>query len=234
MSTPNNWDHRTTFGQDMFFLIFDAQDNGTEMANCATMCHSTGMKTTGGGHADAWKWMAAISPYAYLAEDLWISASSSDSDATINYYFYRDNEQYLLPWKMNKDTLQPASVLYWGDAVDFANDAILNPLGYFWPDGFIIPGYVIDSSIWHSTTRNDNSMNNVRAMSSFNSSSNTWTVVFSRALNTGKNDDVDLSVLDSVQVTLAATDDHPAVVYYPATKPAHSGSAPFWLILKPE
>lgn len=235
MSSPNNWDHRTTFGQDMFFLIFDAQDNGTEGANCATMCHSTGMKTTGGGHADAWRWMSAISPYAFLAEDLWASASSTIGDALINDYFYRYNgiNSATAPDSMHEDTINQVSVLYLSEAITFRNDAVLNPFGYSWPEGFIMPGYIIDSSIWQATTRNDNSRNNVRSISSFESGTNIWTVVFSRALNTGKADDVDFSALDSVQVTLAATDDHPAVVYYPATKPPHSGSAPFWLILKP-
>ncbi len=231
LSQLNFWDYRNLIGQDMLFILLDAQDNGTEKADCATMCHADGMKTTGGGHADVWKWMATASVPAKMAVDKWLSGTGSAADATINDYAIRDNENFGVPQWMHEDSTEiEVPVLYWNDAITFKNDALLN--GTTWPVDYIMPGYVIDSTLFHLDT--SRSLNDVRSIAEYNPTAHDWTVVFARPLNTGHiYDDVNMAGLDSIQLSLAATSNHPDSVIAPQTKPAHSGSVPFWMILKP-
>jgi len=235
-SSSSLWEHVTTEGQDMFFILFDNQDNGTEGADCATMCHpGEGMKTTGGGMADAWRWMSTCTMPGKMADDIWwdgATPSTDTADATINKYVFRDNDDGNRPRYVHEDTM-----LYTGVFLYIEDTLKYNPLEPTrWPTGHRIPGFVTDSSIYGAPDRNDNSRNNVRAIAIFDSTGSstgwTWTVAFARALNTGYNDDVDLSTLDSVQVTVAATNDHPQETFG-GPKPAHSGSKPFYIILKP-
>ena len=231
MALPNIWDYLNLIGQDMLFIIFDAQDNGTEMADCATMCHADGMKTTGGGHADVWKWMATASVPARMAIDKWLSGTGSAADATINDYAIRDNNNYGVPQWMHEDSVEiEVPVLYWDKAVTFKNDALLSDTT--WPENYIMPGYVIDSTLFYLDT--SRSLNDVRSIAEYNPTAHDWTVVFARPLNSGHiYDDVNMAGMDSIQLSLAATSNHPDSVIAPQTKPAHSGSEPFWMILKP-
>ncbi len=232
LTTPiETWEFGDLVGQDMFFVIFDGGNNGTEKADCATMCHTSGMATTGGGNADAWKWMSTSTFPGKMAEDQWIGAAGTNSDAVINKYVYRNNHDAGQPFWVHEDTSAYTGVfLYLDDTVKY--DPIDND---YWPENFIVPGFVIDSTIYAAADRNNNSLNNVRAIARFDSSGVntnwTWTLVMARALNTGKVDDVNLLPLDSVQITIAATNNH--FQSNAATKPEHSGSKPFYLILKP-
>lgn len=222
------WEHVTSEGQDVFSIIFDVRDNGTEGADCASMCHTTSMKTTGGGHADVWKWMSTATSPGKMAEDQWWDATGTDQDATINLYVYRSNYSQALPSYMHPDTTEfQGPFLYISEEVEFDN------LGIDWPTTYKMPGYRIDSTIFHSPIRGSTSLNDVKAISEFDNTGSQqsdylWTVVFARALNTGHSDDINLAGVDSLQVTVAATHN-----YNPVTKPQHSGSRPFWLILKP-
>jgi hypothetical protein len=225
------WDAGDLVGQDMFFILFDGQDNGTERADCATMCHTPIMKTTGGGHADAWKWMSTSTFPVFMSDDLWFTPTGTEDDNTVNAYIWRLNyDAGFRPRWMHVDTTDfHGPFLYWRERRDytFQDDAM-------WPVGDTIPGYVVDDTLYSSVTRNNNSRNNVRAVAKFDSTGArtewTWTLAFSRALNTGNSDDVNLAVLDSVQITMAATNNHHT---NPLNQPEHSGSKPFWLILKP-
>lgn len=228
------WDNYYTSGQDVFSMIMDAGNNGTEMADCATMCHATTMRTTGGGIADAWTWKSGSLFFAKMAEDMRVNAVSTEDDsrgaATINDYPYRVNWQAidsLRPMYMNPDTFD-----YHNLYLDYSNILTLNNF-LDWPLGYEMPGYVIDFSIFGAANRTESSMNDVRAIAEYDSTGAdanqyTWTVVFERALNTTHTtDDAIISGLDSVQATIAVThnDNRKAVV-------EHSGSEPFWIILK--
>jgi hypothetical protein len=225
-----DWTQDTAFGEDKFFILFDAQNNGDEGADCATMCHATEHKTTGGGNADVWKWMATKTNPAFLAEDEWWGGTGRGEDLTaINTFAYRSNLNNLAqtPIYMHvDDTLFKGPYLYTSDTVS------LNPTFPF-PAGYALPGYYIDSTIYNSPDRGQSSRWDVLAVAEHDSSvamaERTWTVVFARALNTGYGDDVNLAALDSVQVTIAAThNDNPDD---PDIWDEHSGSKPFWVIL---
>lgn len=231
------WEHVTSEGEDKFFVLFDAGDNGTEKANCATMCHSTSMSTTGGGHADVWNWKSTSTDPGRLADDEWLSSTSLAFDAIYpGMYAYQSNwrpdqgEPYApeTPLMMHKtDTAFHGSVLYKEDAVIFRVDRAWKV------PGDTMPGYIIDSTIHSITDGSAGSRWDVRVVSRHDniSTPHTWTVVFSRALYTGNNDDADLSGLDSVQVTIAAASDQSSDMTNYSWQ--HSGSKPFYIILKP-
>ncbi|MEW5923884.1 MAG: ethylbenzene dehydrogenase-related protein [Candidatus Zixiibacteriota bacterium] len=225
-----NFEQNTYEGEDKLLFLFDAQNNGTEKADCASMCHVTEHYTTGGGNADAWKWLATKTSPGWMGEDEWWNNSDRLLDARQpNMYVYREN------W--NSQTKHP----YWmhTDGPDFTepflyleDTATFNPLNPGWATGDRIPGYAIDSTIYKSGARTLSSVWDIAAISHFDSSGEvtswSWTVVMARALNTGHADDVNLSSLDSVQIAVAATNNDAV----DATT-AHSGSKPFYLILKP-
>jgi len=225
-----NFEQNVFEGEDMFFVLFGGANNGTERADCATMCHVTEHHTTGGGNADVWKWMATRTAPGLLAEDEFWGASGRDLDAIqVNTYVYRTNwdGNFSQPkWMHSTGTAYTEPYLYLSDT---ANEYM--PLG--WTYNARIPGYGIDGGIHDALSRTMSSRWDVIAISEFDStgadmSAWTWTVVFARALNTGHADDIDLSAMDSVQVTIAATHNDPE-----SSTPAHSGSEPFWLILNP-
>ncbi len=219
-------------GEDKFFILFDNGDNGTEKANCATMCHGTSMTTsTDSGNVDVWNWKSTTTAPGRLAEDEWWSHDTAKSDVEPyalnlyidNWYPYHVTGGGLRPWKMHSaDTAFHGAVLYTEDAIEYKSTKE-------WQLGYIMPGYVIDTTVYYSSYRSANSRWDVITASRYDSISvsSTWTVVFMRNLYTGNDDDAMLSVIDSVQIAVAAADNHTTDAYQ------HSGSKPFYLILKP-
>jgi hypothetical protein len=229
------WEHLTySGGEDELMLLFDAGDNGTEKADCATMCHATLMNTTGGGRADCWKWKSTTTYPGKMGEDEYWSSTGRHLDATINAYVYKTN------WDANtatpdfmhvNDTAFHSPFLYIDDTTNMDNANI------HWPTGYMMPGYIIDSTIYYSPTRTNNSRWDIRAVAKYDSTAGGapyyWTVVMARALNTGHaTDDADFSGVDSVQVTMAISDAFMNDALVPTAK-VHSGSKPFYIILKP-
>jgi hypothetical protein len=230
------WEHVTyDGGEDELMLLFDAGDNGTEKADCATMCHATSMSTTGGGHADCWKWKSTTTYPGKMGEDEYWSSTGRELDATVNDYVYRGNwdGNASTPDFMHVDTFAfTGPFLYVDDTTDMNN--LLN-----WPSdpGYVMPGYFIDSTIYKSPTRTNNSRWDIRAVAKYDSTAGGtpyyWTVVMARALNTTHTaDDADLSGVDSVQVTMAISDAFMKDDLVPGAT-VHSGSKPFYIILKP-
>ena len=231
------WEHITLAdyggGEDAFMVIFDAGDNGNEGADCSSMCHAVvdGMATTGGGHADAWCWKSAKLAPAYLAEDNWWTGSGNflDPPAAINpQQPYRENWNSMFSrplWMHTDDTSFVGPYLYVEDAIDYDPNPFI---GWESAIGYKMPGYLIDTTIHSDASRNDRW--NVLTASVYDSinSPHTWTVVFSRALAPTTINDVDFRDLDSIQVTVAASNDH-TFGEDPAWR-NHSGSVPFYII----
>lgn len=234
------WEHITTYelggGEDAFMIVFDAGDNGDEGADCATMCHlaTSDMRTTGGGHADAWCWKSAKLAPANLAEDYWWASSGNFLDpapATGEQKAYEVNS--LIPigedrarpkWMHTDDTAFAGPYLFREDAIEFEPYIGWDEIG-----GYKMPGHRIDSTIHSKAERNDRY--DVLAASVYDEAStpHTWTVVFSRSLTPSGSNDVDLRTVDSIQVTVAATRDH--TYGSDPNMREHSGSVPFYIIL---
>jgi len=209
------WEKVTSEGQDVFSISLYAPDTSSDS-----------------GSYDIWAWMATQTAPGRMAEDRWRTPADSTIDPTLNYYVYRTNVLRTgacdIPTLMHKDTTDfTGTVMYLEDTVAYS-------AAYTWFDTSKIPGYFIDSSIFNLPTRSDLSMWDVKAISHFDSTGAssadyTWTVVFARALDTQHADDVYLSGLDSVKVSFIA--DNKSYDTQPAGD--YSGSAPFWVILKP-
>ncbi|MCP4705733.1 MAG: hypothetical protein GY865_14130 [candidate division Zixibacteria bacterium] len=221
-------------GEDAFMIAFDGGDNGDEGADCATMCHAVanGMATTGGGFVDAWCWKSARLAPAFLAEDnLWTDAGNFlDPEAGINpQQPYRENWSSFFSrpeWMHPDDTAFAGPYLYYSDVDDFDASPFI---GWDSVSGYKMPGFAIDTSIYTMVDRNDRW--NVLSASVYDSLSSprTWTVVFARTLAPATSNDVDLQTLDSIQVTVAASNEH-TYGEDPGFR-EHSGSVPFYIIL---
>jgi hypothetical protein len=198
--------------EDRIFFMFDAGDNGTEGANCATMCHVAegAMYTTGGGHVDVWHGKTARTFPVGRTDDKWWDGTGRNSDAkTVGAY------------SNNKQTLADGSTvpLYSGPITDdhfiiiteggTADDLTLfdttSTTGTF-------PGYILNMN------RDGSRFADIETQATF--SGGKWTVELKRALNTGNSDDVAFTVGKDYQMTVAITDNSGG---------DHSGAVPFFI-----
>lgn len=221
-------------GDDAFFIIFDVA-NGTEKADCATMCHAVAneMATTGGGNVDSWAWLSGTTNGAKLAEDQWIESSGGpDMDVLIsgNKLAYIDNwdDGLSRPRFMHEnDTSFHGDYLYTVDTTAFDG----NPsFGWDSVSGYRMPAHIVDSTVYK--TAGAGGAWDVKAISSY--SGNHWTIVLKRALSTDKSsgaeqDDVELTGIDSIQVSIAVANHHTDINEDPGWW-EHSGSYPFYLV----
>jgi len=233
LSYSTSWGYDTYSGEDKFLMIF-AKEGATNGADCSQMCHVTEHKTAI-DTIDVWKWLSARTNPANLAEDgIWnVLENKGDSriglTTTDNVYVRNWNSGQIRPYYMHPDTTDFAgNFLYNEDTTEFESS-------YDWATGYKMPGYIIDSAYYNNS--DPVSAWDVRAISEFDStgavSSYNWTVVFRRALNTGNLDDFDFTNLDSVRVAIAITHNDYTGMFSGAPIIPHSGSKPFWLILKP-
>ncbi len=221
-------------GEDALFMIFDAGNNGTEKADCASMCHAVanGMATTGGGNADSWSWKSATTNLARLAEDSWLKNTGLFADAPElgDKSLYTKNWPESAPdqplWMHTDTTTFEGLTLYVEDTVVYHN--IIGDGG--WQTGDRVPGNIIDTSV-----KLDSPLQGryeVEVMTGY--SGGYYTLVMTRLLTTTKSsgesrNDVNLADLDSIQVTMAISNRHTAASD-DATWREHSGSIPFYLV----
>ncbi len=227
------WYHFTSYGEDKLMLVFDAGNNGDEKADCASMCHQTAPKhkTTGGGNADVWVWKSSTTAPAYLGEDQWWSASGFAGDELTNPL---EDSVYIDNWnspgyEYGYPNYMHITVEAYEDTFLYVDDTTVYDYSNNWSQGHLMPGWVIDSSYHNNATRE--SRWDILSYSEHDPADDTWEVVLARALNTGNADDVDMSAVDTIQVTLGINHNHPA--YSTEPKPNHSGSLPFYIILNP-
>jgi len=208
--------------EDRLFFFFDMGLNGTEGADCATMCHAVaedpGMWTTT-GKVDQWHWKAARTAPIHHADDKYID----------NNYFEDDGVTIAEDGGQHGDS----------KTIGLYNNNKLNGLPkYAGPetDGFLIlPSGQTDDAAYFtafdttSTTGSyrgywlnanaDGSRADVTAYSSYNNG--TWTVELMRALDTGNDDDVVFPTSGEVEISVAITDNSGS---------KHSGAPPFNMV----
>ncbi len=208
--------------EDRMALMWDQGDNGTEKADCATMCHAADnrstlghrMYTTGGGHVDVWHWQAATSdPVLLAADEYWDFEGRKVDDNAVPIITSNYDPVAEVPYFSHRDTTSFIGTNLFSDSTVAFRDS-LN-----WPNGYVMPGYILYPAA-------SGSIADVGAFSTYNTAYGTgrWIVVMSRALTTGNADDVDLGAIapgDSVMVTLALMNNADRV---------HSGSKPFYFI----
>lgn len=188
--------------QDRLAIMWDMGNNGTEGANCMTMCHDVGMEstlgqrmyTTGGGTVDVWHWQSALSNPLYLAVDeIWADSGHTADDGSSMIYESNWDEANLRPIYMHQtDTAYHNTYLLSTETASF--DTTHN----LWPQGYVIPTFVLNEMATGPAT-------DVSSYSWY-TSLNTWYVLMSRKLNTGDPDDVNLSTIatgDSIMTSVA-------------------------------
>jgi len=200
--------------EDRFFMMFDAGDNGAEGANCATMCHVPEMFTTGGGHADVWHLKTHRTTPVGSVDDKWWDADGRGSDAkTISAY--SDNIQTLtdgtdVPLFSGPITDDHFIIVPAGETVE----TYCTPFDTLSTEG-VYPGYILFAD------RDGSRFADVSAGASYNDG--VWTVELKRALNTGHDDDVAFVIGETVNFSLAVTDNSGG---------GHSGAGVFDLNIK--
>ena len=175
---------------------------------------------------DVWNWRVLTTGSARLAEGYTLTSGLLDSDAVGSaggapaianpasfkqpVYIHKDTSDFTGYVLYTTDTLNLNDTLY--SIYDpFLHDSMpvqgFNTTG--WTLGQKVPGWLIDSSFASLTAAERGSRWDIRAVSVYDSSgtSNQYRVVLSCPLNTGYNDDIDLSVKDSVQVKIGLFDD---------------------------
>ncbi len=205
--------------EDRMFFFFDMGQNGTSGADCSTMCHVSEGMWTDTGIVDQWHWKAHRTAPIHRADDKYIDNNYTDSQGNVvedggqhgdskTKGLYHDNKDGNgLPLYSGPVTGGHYLILPAGETADsyftLFDASTADTTG-------TIPGYWLDENA-------DGSRADVTAYSTF--SSGTWTVEYSRALDTGNDDDVVFGSGD-IEVTIAITDNSGG---------AHSGSAPFYI-----
>lgn len=226
-SNRNQWEavDTTLFSnEDRFYILFD--QGGTNGADCMTMCHSvangSGRKFYGeaGDDADVWHWKATRTGLAGFADDMLLTTSTVAPDAqeASNDSLYFRNWNFMgHPQFMHSDSTDYAGdVLLEGDYTVFDNDLT-------WVTGLpndsiskYVPGFYhnhlsgADGSRWDVNVVQEHDGSN-------------WTVVFRRALNTGDADDINLTAVDSVSISIATGDN---------SGMKHWGAEPFYMVFE--
>jgi hypothetical protein len=218
--------------EDRFYIMFD--DGGAGGADCAHYCHSSSeLSSAGRRHyglpgdaADIWQWKAHRTGLGKFAEDMHLTdtmilqdpqVASSDSLYFGNLktnlkatYMHEDGITYEGAGLLESETTNGLFTPYDNnlDWVTFPPNQ--DPIGKYLPGYFIYDESGADGSRW-----------DVRAASQHDGSN--WTVVFRRALTTADADDIDLSSVDSIQISIAITDNSGV---------KHHGRKPFYLVFE--
>jgi hypothetical protein len=233
------------FNEDRFYIVFD--NDGTNGADCAAFCHSPGSESAdgrlfygaAGDDADVWHWKANRTGLAKLADDMLVTATRVEADAQNHPSdsLYQLNYSILQATGPNSYIVRPLKMHHDGPAYEgpglLESEIPVQQAGIFtdyqggsqWinflpppspPVGKSVPGYLIFDESGHDGSRWD-----VGAVSNHNGV--TWTVVFRRALTTNDAADIDFnfSSLDSVEVSIAITDNSGI---------QHYGRRPFFII----
>lgn len=202
-SGTSSWERSGTEDEDRLFFMFDAKDNGTEGADCATMCHvATGeMKTTGGGHVDVWHWKAARTHPVGLADDMWWDGDGRGSDAqTINAY--KDNITASGNFPKYAGGTNPYGNFIKIEVGETEADLALFDSTDAGLQANTYPGYTLDLNAAVS----GESRHDVHARGRYDGGVWVWTVELQRALDTGQADDVVFVIGSSHQFSMAVTD----------------------------
>ena len=149
-----------------------------------------------GGGWDSWNWRSLTTGKTLLAEGLTYNNGTFTADAGAQIPALRNIHPSIDNRPRYLHTNSPSftdKVLYIGDAVDFT--AISG-----WTIGQEFPGWVIDTSVITNLANFPQSHWDIKTVDHFSGSN--YTVVLARDLNTSYSEDLDMSVLDTVQVKI--------------------------------
>lgn len=216
-------------GEDKIYVMFDNRQNGTERADCAAMCHLDNVTKhfTAGGYVDVWVWKSSTTYPAFVAEDTWWDEDGIITDYPsdlVRYPLYRKNFNFnaVSGWPYFHHTSGPdfaGPFLYFDDTTTFNSGTDNDDYAI----GDTIPAFVIDSAYHDTATVLESRW---EALTYAAHAGGKWTVVFARELDPDNADDLDLSAVDTLQVSIGLNDNHP----YNSPN-AHSCTFPFYMII---
>ncbi len=210
----NQWHYDNTTGtwekegnEDRIYFMWDTGLNGTEGADCSSMCHVPDpgkMWTTGGGWVDVWHWKAARTNPVNLADDKYFDGNHLDNGEEAEDGGRHGDAKTIGSYSNNNDNGMPE---YSGPITDghyiiivagadessltqFENNADTQAL--------TIPGYIVNENA-------DGSRADVTAKGVW--SNGVWTVELKRKLDTGHaGDDVIFTAGNTYQASIAVAD----------------------------
>jgi len=218
-------------GEDKIYVMFDNGQNGTEKADCASMCHLSSVTKhfTAGGNVDVWVWKSSTTYPAFVAEDSWWDEDGILTDYPsdlVRYPLYRKNfpatENFYPYFHHTSGPAFAGPFLYFDDTTSFSPGT--DPALY--EVGDTIPAFAIDSAYHDTATVLDSRW---EVLTYAEHAGGKWTVVFARELNTGNADDdldLDEAGIDTLQVSIGLNDNHPY-----NSENAHSCTFPFYMII---
>jgi hypothetical protein len=190
--------------EDQIFVMFDSlPSGGYDVWNWRVL-------TTGGGGFGK--------GFTYRNNSLIADENGASSDSVIAAENILQGD---VPTYAHKDLSQfngyvlfiQEAVHYMNDTLGYYIDPVLNdttPIFFYnttgWDSGQIVPGWLIDSNFVHSSEQERGSRWDIRAVSEYIDNPGEYHLVLCRKLNTGFNDDLDLSAVDSVKVKIGIFD----------------------------
>ena len=178
--------------EDRIYFMWDTGLNGTEGADCSSMCHAPDpgkMWTTGGGWVDVWHWKAARTNPVNLADDKYFNGDYQESDGTVAVDGGRHGDAKTIG--IYSDNIENGMPKYSGPITDGhyiiipvgSDESALTPfVDNSTTQAMNIPGYIVNENA-------DGSRSDVSAKGVWNNG--VWTVELKRRLNTGNpGDDV--------------------------------------------
>jgi hypothetical protein len=178
---------------------------------------------------DTWNWRSLTTSPAHLAEGYTYAAGTLTRDAGAKMAALNNKNAFddSRPKWIHKDGASfEAPLLYFSDVVtaDLAN------FGSGWRIGQRVPGWVIDTNIVTLLEANPESRWDIKASFAYDSTNSLMKLVLARQLNSGFQDDLDMSGLDSVQFRVGILDDRDELNQFNSSQQGFSDE--YWLILK--
>ena|GEM_PF-3065666 len=219
-------------GQDFFVAMFQEGAVGDTGLDCYQMCHLRDegpysiMRNDSPGMVDAWTWKSGQTDPVSTLEDKHLPADDtvlSDQTHGGAAFVWEDNHFAEEPEWMHRDSLY-----YTGDFL-FNSEKVGWRRGFYdvdsnlfwWPEGAIIPGYVLGDSVVHYE---DESLWEIEAKGTHDEATGVWQLELKRKLDTGFEDDIPFVLGELFNCTIGVTDN-------PADNSSHEhyGSDPFMI-----
>jgi len=181
-----------------------------------------------GSGYDVWNWRSLTTGPGFLAEGKTYLGGVLASDSIETSIGPAISHSPQTPGSTYPTYMHP-------DSTDFNGYLLYNVpapphvlVGLGWTPGQIIPGWLIDSTIYGRSAAIRGSRWDIRAAGGYDSANTRYTVMMCRPMNTGYTDDLDLSTLDSVSVKGGVLDNKIDVLVGDATRRGFTEE--FWLI----
>lgn len=203
-------------GQDFFVAMFENSVVGDTGLDCYQLCHlrdegpNSIMRNDGSGIIDAWVWKSGQTNPVSTLEDKHLPAGDTvrfDQTHSSIAFVWKDNFDEIVtePEWMHQDSLfYTGDFLYNSEKISWKlnfPDSVGGLLG--WPEGAVIPGYVLNDSVIHYE---DESLWEIEAKGTHDEATGVWQLELKRKLDTGFEDDIPFVLGAAINCAIGVTD----------------------------